>query len=74
MNASSKILCDFQSSCTFFNNPDLSAPELLLRKFYCLQAGCQHCIIYHRLRAGKSLPAGICPDGNIKLCDPDPKP
>lgn len=72
-NASSQTLCSFQSGCVFFNNPDLSAPELLLRKFYCLNAGCRHCIIYKRLSAGKSIPAGICPDGEIKLCDPGPQ-
>jgi hypothetical protein len=65
--ASSKIACSYCNSCEFFNNPNLSAPELLLRKFYCLQAGCRHCVIYKRLTAGKSLPPGLCPDGEIKI-------
>lgn len=68
--APSKTACSFCSGCDFFNNPALTAPEQLLRKFYCLQSGCCHCIIYQRLSAGKAVPHGLCPDGEIKIPDP----
>lgn len=69
--ASSKTTCSYCTNCEFFNSPTLSPPELLLRKFYCLQAGCCHCVIYKRLAAGKSLPPGLCPDGEIKISGAD---
>lgn len=68
---SATTTCCYCSTCTFFNNPNLSPPELLLRKIYCLHAGCQNCAIYRRLAAGKALPPGICPDGEIKISDSD---
>jgi hypothetical protein len=69
--ASATTTCCYSSTCAFFNSPDLSAPELLLRKIYCLHAGCQNCAIYLRLAAGKPVPPGICPDGEIKISDRD---
>ena len=72
--ASSDTVCSICSDCTFFNNPDLSPPELLLKKFYCLNSGCQHCVIYRRYTAGKTIPPGICPDGEVKISDIDSQP
>ena len=57
--------CPFHVECPFKNSPVKTPSDELMGQLYCTTRF-DSCEIAQRMRAGKPVPMGACPDGNIK--------
>jgi len=58
-------MCSYQVECGFPNTFSQTPSDQLMVRLYCL-ARSDACEIAKRLVQGKPVPAGACPDGNVK--------
>jgi len=58
-------LCPFHVECHFYNNPTKTQSDSVLERLFC---GMRYdtCEIARQMLAGKPVPAGACPDGNVR--------
>jgi hypothetical protein len=56
--------CPFHVECPFNNSLTKCPSDELLRQLYC-QTRFDSCEIAKRIAAGKPVPVGACPDGNV---------
>jgi hypothetical protein len=57
--------CPFHVECLFNNTIEKTAGDELLSQLFCCNRY-ETCDIAIRLLDGKPVPAGACPDGNVK--------
>ena len=57
--------CPFHVECAFNNSPIKTPSDTLLVQLYC-RTRYNSCAIAQRLLAGKTVPEGTCPDGDVR--------
>jgi hypothetical protein len=57
--------CPFHVECQFYNCKTRTPSDTLMGELFCYMRY-EGCEIVKRMLAGKPVPAGACPDGNIR--------
>jgi hypothetical protein len=58
--------CPFHVECQFHNSAIRTPSDELLLQLFC-HMHYEDCEIAHRILSGRPVPAGACPDGNVRV-------
>ena len=59
-------VCPFHIECQFHNSTTKSADYQRLEELFCLMRY-EDCEIAQGILSGQKLPAGVCPDGRVRV-------